>query len=448
MPTITNKHCNNENFTAMNRLLLIIQREYVTAVAKKSFIILTLLMPFIIIGVGAAPAVLMTLNDSNDVKKIAVVDNTGSLANTFKNSDGYEFVTISPADAPDIRAYYNNAGGELYAIVYVPADALSANSVTIFSENTVSMDLQHAVSRQINKTLTSVKMKQYQDKYQIDNLEKIIDDCDVEIITHNVKWGDEGKEETSLAEIGMMLGMVLSFAIYLFVLSYGAMVMNGVVEEKSNRIVEVIVSSCKPMELMLGKIIGVALVGLTQFAVWALMIGVASTVLGTAFIPSAAGDISTANQATEGIAEVWSALSSFNYFEIIVLFVLYFVGGYTMYAALFAAFGSAVDEPSDASQFTFPVIIIFIVAFYAGMACMENPDGQMAVWCSMIPFTSPLVMMVRLPYDVPFWQMALSVVLLYATALSFVWLAGRIFRRGILHYGKKSTWSQLLSWLK
>ena len=435
----------------MNRLGLIIKREYLTNVAKKSFIIFTLIMPLIFVAIGAVPAILAMLNNNSDVKKVAVVDNTGLLTKAIDNKNGYEFVTVNASDAPDIREYYSNAGGDLYAIVYVPQDVMTSNSVSIFSENTINIEMQHIISRGINKCLTNNKIHQYQTQYKIENLETIIDDCNVDINLHNVKWGKEGSEETSSAEVAMIFGLILAFLTYMFVLTCGTMVMNGVVEEKSNRIVEVIVSSCKPTELMLGKIIGIGLVTLTQFAIWIAMIGATGMILGTTVF--AAPDMASlaaaggANTELPAEMEIWQAVTGLDFVKIISLFVFYFLGGYLLFAAIFAAFGSAVDEPSEAGQFTMPVIMIFIIAFYAGLACMENPDGQTAFWCSMIPFTSPIVMMIRLPYDVPLWQILLSITILYATAFSFVWMAGRIFRRGILHYSKGS-WSKILSWLK
>ena len=232
--------------------------------------------------------------------------------------------------------------------------------------------------------------------------------------------------------------MVLAFITYMFVLTYGAMIMNSVIEEKTNRIVEVIVSSCKPFQLMMGKIIGVALVGLTQFLIWAILISVAVGGLG----------ISLANDPMSDLAVVFNAIQSVNLVSIFTCFVVYFLGGYLLYASLFAGFGSAVDQASDASQFTSPIIIVMVVALYAGIGCMENPNGSMAMWCSMIPFTSPIVMMVRLPYDVPFWQIAVSVALLYGTAFGLVWVSSRIYRIGILRYGKKFTFKEIMGWVK
>ena len=256
--------------------------------------------------------------------------------------------------------------------------------------------------------------------------------------------------------MALAVGLILAFLTYMFVLLYGAMIMNGVIEEKTNRIVEVIVSSCKPFQLMMGKIIGVALVGLTQLAIWVVLMTIVGAIASTVFAPaalSAAGSMEGVQAAMEAsdnfdMAGLVQMVMSVNYVPILVSFVLYFIGGYLLYASLFAGFGSAVDQASDASQATTPIIMIMVVALYAGMACIENPNGPMAVWCSMIPFTSPVVMMVRLPYDVPLWQLALSIVLLYATAAGCVWVAARIYRTGILLYGKKHSFKEILRWIK
>jgi ABC-2 type transport system permease protein len=252
----------------------------------------------------------------------------------------------------------------------------------------------------------------------------------------------------------MVLGLMLSILTYMFVLMYGAMIMNSVIEEKTNRIVEVVVSSCRPFQLMLGKIIGVGLIGLTQLFIWIVLLVIVAMVAGSALgfgqvSPDAVSPESMRMAKDMGAMEmIMHETLSINYTPIIVGFILYFLGGYLLYSSLFAGLGSAVDQASDSSQFTSPVILIMLVAFYAGMACMENPSGPTAVWCSIIPFTSPVVMMIRLPFGVPFWQLALSLGLLFGTALAITWLAARIYRRGILHYGKKASFGDLFKWMK
>ena len=271
------------------------------------------------------------------------------------------------------------------------------------------------------------------------------------------KWDENGEEQEQSAMIASFIGLGLTFFTMFFLMTYGAMIMNSVVEEKTNRIVEVIVSSCKPMELMMGKIIGVGLVGLTQFAIWAVLLGIGGTVLSMIGLAGGAaadvGSMTAGMNVPQGAVDsdvtgILTALININWFSLLGNFVIYFIGGYLLYASLFAGFGSAVDQASDSSQFTLPIIIIMMVALYAGIACIENPNGPMAEWCSIIPFTSPVVMMVRLPFDVPWWQLLLSIVLLYATALACIWISARIYRTGILLYGKKRSFKEIIKWVK
>ena len=286
--------------------------------------------------------------------------------------------------------------------------------------------------------------------YNIPELNNIISTCKVNVNVKSHTWNEDGEESVSSSEIALITGLILAFMTYMFVLMYGAMIMGSVVEEKTNRIVEVIVSSCRPIELMLGKILGVALVGLTQIAVWVVLVSIVSLVLGIGSAFSAtdmtAGAIPDVPQGEA--SEIIQAIMGVNWVRLIGIFVLYFIGGYLLYASLFAAFGSAVDQQSDANQYTMPVMMIIIIAMVVGQSCMENPDGQLGVVCSLIPFTSPIVMMIRLPYEVPVWQIALSLGLLYGTALLLVYLASRIYRIGILMYGRKVSFKDMLRWLK
>ena len=336
----------------------------------------------------------------------------------------------------------------------IPKDVLDGQRATIYSENTIDNATINYLTQCLNDTLASAKIASFNDP----ELQEKIEQSQVDAEIKSIKWDEKGDEQEQSAEIASILGMVLSFLTYTFVLSYGAMIMNSVVEEKTNRIVEVIVSSCKPMELMMGKIIGVGLVGLTQFAIWVLLLGLGGVVLsifGLSTVGAASPDMGAMTAGINAnvpdnsdIASIISAVTSINYVSLLGNFVIYFIGGYLLYASLFAGFGSAVDQASDSSQFTMPIILIMIIALYAGIACIENPSGPMAVWCSIIPFTSPIVMMVRLPFDVPWWQMLLSIVLLYLTALGCIWISARIYRTGILLYGKKRSLKEVIRWVK
>lgn len=430
------------------RFLLILQREYMSIVGKKSFIVMTLLMPFLLILLGCIPVLLQMIN-TNDEKTVAVIDETGRYGGAIKSDDQFDFEYYDQAKSGNARQLYDEKGKELYAIVIIPRDVEATHQLLVYSESAVSSTLIAHLERSMGKTLTDAKVR----SYGIEGLEKILKECNVEVNVRSIKWSDGGSEETSSTDIAMIVGVALSMLSYFFVLMYGAMIMNSVIEEKTNRIVEVIVSSCKPLELMLGKILGVALVGFTQVAIWAVLLGIAGTVLGMGFIGSAvaspeAVDAAQAMAQSSQSDSFVEMLLSVNYVQILFFFVVYFIGGFLLYASLFAGFGSAVDQASDASQFTTPIMVIIIIALYASLACMENPDGDVAFWCSMIPFTSPMVMMVRLPYDVPVWQMALSVVVLYGTAIGLTALSAKIYRTGILLYGKKNSFKDVIKWIK
>ena len=419
----------------MNKLLLIIQREYTTLVARKSFIVITLLIPFLFVAIGAVPVLISEWNNSGSVEAVTVIDEPGRLAGVIPDTESFRFIPLKgEAGSTDVKGFFDQAGDSMSALVVIPANVLDSAKVNIYSKSTVNMALVSHVTESLNDTLTAVKIA----SMGVPNLDKMVKEAQVDIDVNSVKLSDDGTESEASTTAAMVLGMVLAFITYMFVLTYGAMIMNSVIEEKTNRIVEVIVSSCKPFQLMMGKIIGVALVGLTQFLIWAILISVAVGGLG----------ISLANDPMSDLAVVFNAIQSVNLVSIFTCFVVYFLGGYLLYASLFAGFGSAVDQASDASQFTSPIIIVMVVALYAGIGCMENPNGSMAMWCSMIPFTSPIVMMVRLPYDVPFWQIAVSVALLYGTAFGLVWVSSRIYRIGILRYGKKFTFKEIMGWVK
>ena len=419
----------------MNKLLLIIQREYTTLVARKSFIVITLLIPFLFVAIGAVPVLISEWNNSGSAEAVTVIDETGRLAGVIPDTESFRFIPLKgEAGSTDVKGFFDQAGNSMSALVVIPANVLDSAKVNIYSKSTVNMALVSHVTESLNDTLTAVKIA----SMGVPNLDKMVKEAQVDIDVNSVKLSDDGTESEASTTAAMVLGMVLAFITYMFVLTYGAMIMNSVIEEKTNRIVEVIVSSCKPFQLMMGKIIGVALVGLTQFLIWAILISVAVGGLG----------ISLANDPMSDLAVVFNAIQSVNLVSIFTCFVVYFLGGYLLYASLFAGFGSAVDQASDASQFTSPIIIVMVVALYAGIGCMENPNGSMAMWCSMIPFTSPIVMMVRLPYDVPFWQIVVSVALLYGTAFGLVWVSSRIYRIGILRYGKKFTFKEIMGWVK
>ena len=420
----------------MNKLWLIIQREYLSLVAKKSFLVMTFLIPVLIVACGCLPMLITQMNKSDGGTKetVVVIDETGQLTNAIKSNGSYQITTLKGEKGKtDPKKFFKDAGVGMNTLVVIPAAALDSAQATIFSNSTVNANLLKYVEDQLDSTFTAQRLT------AMGIPAEKVQEAKVVTTVNSVKLDENGETTDSSTMAAIFVGIVLAFITYMFVLSYGAMIMNSVIEEKTNRIVEVIVSSCKPFQLMMGKIIGVALVGLTQFAIWIVLLGAAYFLLD---------GVGTTGGTMDTIAQVIAAVKSINVTWVLVAFVVYFIGGYLLYASLFAASGSAVDQASDASQFSMPIIMLMIVALYVGMGCIENPGGTMAQWCSIIPFTSPIVMMVRLPYEVPFWELALSVALLYGTALGMIWFSARIYRTGILRYGKKFSLKEVLSWLK
>lgn len=431
------------------RFFLVLQREYYSIVAKKSFILTTLLSPLIMISLIAVPVLLMEFNKS-DAQVITVIDQSGRYADKFIDTEDYDYQVLPDMTADNMKDRYEEADGDIYAILVIPSNVDETRVVNIYSEQPVKMSLSREISDILGKSLSETKIN----SFDIPELKDIIAQSNITVDVKSHTW-DESGESLSSSELATMTGLFLAFLTYMFVLMYGAMIMSSVVEDKTNRIVEVIVSTCRPMELMLGKIVSIALVGLTQIAIWTVLLSIGSFILSLTGIFTSSPDMTAAMaggavpQMPEGeMPEIIQAIIGVNWFRLLGIFVLYFIGGYLLYAALFAAFGSAVDQQSDANQFTMPIMMIIIIALLIGQACMENPDGTLGVVCFLIPFTSPIVMMIRLPYDVPAWEIIASIVLLYATAILLTWLAARIYRTGILMYGRKVSFKEILRWVK
>lgn len=439
----------------MSKINLIIKREYTTRVMKKSFILLTFLTPVLFAGMIALIVWLGGIKDDK-VKSIAVLDRTHLYTHVLKSNDAYSFVFV---DAPLEKLKKENAESNQFAgLIYIDADLKdNPRAVTFYSEKQVNMELKTYITGLLNKYVEEQKLA----AYNIPHLKEMVEKSHTDIDLKTIKWGEDGKEKVGSAEVALIIGMITAFIIYMFIVIYGAQVMTGVVQEKTNRIVEVMISSVKPFELMMGKIIGIAMVGLTQFLMWVILTGVIAAVVGSVF-GSGTLDVNSLQQmqqvgvhpAAANVAmpsqmqTLLVALNGLNYFEIIGLFVVYFLGGYLLYASLFAAVGSAVDNETDTQQFSLPIMLPIIFAIYAGIFAAQNPDGPLAFWCSMIPFTSPIVMMVRLPFDVPIWQIILSLTILILSFIGTTWMAGKIYRTGILMYGKKITWTEMWKWLK
>ncbi len=439
----------------MSKINLIIKREYTTRVMKKSFILLTFLTPILMVGMVSLIVYLGTIKDDK-IKTIVVVDKTGLYKDVLQSNESYTF-QFTDATVDELKKQEEQES-DFAAVLYIADDLIkNASAATLYSEKQVNLELKTYVAGLLNKYIEEQKLA----AYNIPNLKEMVEKSKTDIDMKTIKWSEDGKDKEASAELAILIGMITAFIIYMFIVIYGAQVMSGVVQEKTNRIVEVMISSVKPFELMMGKIIGIALVGLTQVLLWVLLtvaIGAGvSTFVGGDIDPASIqkmqemqqmGQMNVPAGVNGEIADFMSSVAGLNFTQLIILFVVYFLGGYLLYASLFAAIGSAVDNETDTNQFSFPVMIPIIFAIYAGIFAAENPEGPLAFWCSMIPFTSPIVMMVRLPFDVPAWELALSISILILSFVGTTWMAGKIYRTGILMYGKKITWGEMWKWLK
>ena len=437
----------------MKKIGIVIKREYLRRVNKKSFIFITLFAPLLFSALVFVPLWLATIK-SSDTHDVAVIDRTGKYASLFTDTENYHFVGMDGVESMD-KSKEGNPG--IFAFLEITDDLLqNPKAAAIYSEKQVPVDLKREVNRILSRYLEDEKRA----LFNIPNLDEIIKNSRVSIDVQAIKWSKGGAATKSSSEITSVIGIIFTFVIYMFIMMYGAMVMQGVMEEKTNRIVEIMVSSVRPFDLMMGKIVGIGLVGLTQVFIWGILTMVLVSVGGIFFGLNGGQDMAALQAGglqaglqpdiseMSELAGLFSTLSSINFVEIIVYFILFFIGGYVSYASLYAAVGSAIDSPEDAQQFMAPMIVILIFAVYAGIYSVQNPDGPLAFWCSLIPFTSPIVMMVRIPYEIPFWQILLSLVLLFSSAILSVWLSSKIYRVGILMYGKKPNFKEIARWIK
>lgn len=437
----------------MDALKIIISREYISRVTKKSFILLTIFMPFLFTALVFVPYWLSTIQDSNE-RKIVVIDESGLYASEFKGTEYYTFEVIGDANLSDQQS---RLGKDVYAILQI-TDDLSQNpkAVTFLSEKQAPMDLLYSIEGTLSEKVSEQKLEALShsdnvDSKTIDQVKQIIESGS-EITLSTMKWGQDGSISETSTVVASVVGGAFTILIYMFIMIYGSMVMQAVMEEKRTRIVEVMISSVKPVFLLIGKIVGIGLVGITQLVFWGVMIGILFAGASTFLInPEQASEMAAVGSgAAEGfdIEGAIASIMTVNWFEIIFYFLIYFIGGFVMFASIFATIGSAVDNEEDTQQFMTPITILMLFAFYAGFYSINNPDGPLAFWCSLIPITSPIVMMVRLPFGVPLWEKLLSVLLLYGSFILTSIMAAKIYRVGILMYGKKPTLKELIKWMK
>ena len=432
----------------MNKTFIIIQREFATRIKKKSFILLTILMPFIFAALIFLPLWLATIK-SDEQKTVMVIDKTEQYAECFKDNASYHFEI---AEKNEDKFYEEDSDVE--AVIVIKSDLrVNPKDIAIYSRREVPADLLNIAGSALNEKIRKDKLA----AYDVPGLDGIINDVQEDIVIPTVKRDEVGTETSSNTYIAMIAGFLTTFMIYMFVMTYGSMVMQSVMEEKTNRIVELMISSVKPFQLMMGKIVGCALVGFVQMIIWGIMLaiilGVCATMFGMQAQPTPDTTMAMMTGPTPQLPmseteAMVSALMNLPYLEMSVMFVIYFIGGYLLYASFFAAVGASVNEQEDSSQFVMPVIIIMVFGLYAAMYSAENTNGPLAFWASMFPLTSPIVMMVRIPFDVPLWQELLSIAILFGTSVLFVWLSGKIYRVGILMYGKKPSVKEMIKWIK
>jgi ABC-2 type transport system permease protein len=443
----------------MHKILLIIQREYTTRVQKKSFIILTLLMPVLMSALMILPAYFAAMDDEQ-TRTIAVYDASSVVLGRLDNSEFTKFRFIPKEEYQITKNDIKKS--TYYALLVIEPNFLTTKTVQVISGSNIPWDLKSQIQNKIQSLVEKDKMAEVVRQTAIPDLEQKIAATRTHINVETIKLGVGREAKKSSTEIGMVLGYIFGFMIYMFIFIYGSMVMQGVMEEKQSRIVEVIISSVKPFQLMMGKIVGIALVGLTQFALWVLL-GFAILSVSKSFYPGSASraqqiqnvmaqNQDSAQQAAaapekDKMQEIFSMVDTINFPLLIGCFIFFFIGGYFLYSSMFAAVGSAVDAQEDAQQFMLPITLPIILSIMVMMSAIKNPEGPVAFWFSIIPFTSPIVMMARIPFGVPTWQLLLSMALLVATFVGMVWVAGKIYRTGILMYGKKPSWKEIGKWL-
>jgi ABC-2 type transport system permease protein len=437
----------NSTNSAMNKIFLVIKREYLTRVRKKSFIIMTIAAPLLITafyGIIIYFAVNKDLGDTE--KQIYVSDQSGVFTEKLTSKEHIVFTYGPKPDQTNLKKFLEEH--DLYGVLNIP-DSSFAN-IQLVAVDQPSLNTVNHIENQLASIIKQQKMEQLGINQTV---VKEINATSLSIQT--AKATDKGSQNSS-ATASTAVGYVGALLIYFFIFLYGVQVMRGVIEEKTNRIVEVIISSLKPFELMMGKIIGIAMVGLTQFIIWVVLItvlggGSTGMIAARMKVPDQANDVmSQAGQATSfgGSEDILTAILGFNYPYIISVFIFFFITGYLFYGALFAAIGSAVDSETDTQQFMLPVTMPLVLALVlAQSAVMTNPNGALAFWLSMVPLTSPIVMMMRLPFGVPGWELALSMFLMVCGFVFTVWIASRIYRIGILMYGKKPSYKEIGKWL-
>ncbi len=440
----------------MNKILLIIRREYLSRVKKKSFIIMTFLTPLLIAGIYGLIGYFTYKGISDTHDKIAVVSTNTTLTEKLASNKNTEYVYVKQS-LNEMKSSIKSSDYDY--VLYLPEFTLKEpKGIELFGVKQAGLSLNNRISDDIEELIRNQKLKESGiAQSDLDQLKTSVDIETKKIAT------ETGKEESSSAGASTIIAFIAGILMFMFIMLYGIQVMRGVIEEKTSRIIEVMISSVKPFQLMMGKIIGIALVGLTQFILWIVLTFTISTVAVTVFT-SKGGDVkkiaasaqansqlSTGTQvatpAQGPMADIQKNLAGLDFGKIVTVFIFFFLGGYLFYSALYAAIGSAVDSETETQQFMMPVMMPLLLGYALSLSVVTNdPYGNVAFWLSMIPFTSPIAMVVRLPYGVPGWELALSMIILVLGFVGTVWIASRIYRVGILMYGKKTTFKEMFKW--
>jgi ABC-2 type transport system permease protein len=435
----------------MNHLSLIIKREYLNKVRNKSFIIMTFLSPLLMVGIFSLVAYLSQLNNDK-VRTISVLDESGLFLNQFESTEQLKFNILTNVNLSEAKKLSEEA--ENYGLLFIPKiesiDEI-AKSITFYSEDSPSLPVMQSIESTLEETANTLKLKDAGiDAERIKELRIFVD------TKQETFRGEETSKLGSILKLGF--GGAAGYLLFMFIIIYGNMIMRSVIEEKTSRIIEVIISSVKPIQLLLGKILGTSLAGITQFLAWVVLLGVFSFAITSIFgiDPSSvqSPQQELLNQSVPGgtqeiVRNVILEINNLPIANLLVMFLLFFIGGYLLYASLYAAIGAAVDSETDTQQFMLPILMPLILAIYVGFfTVIENPHGTVSQVFSFIPFTSPVVMLMRIPFGVPIWQQILSLVILFATFIGTVWFAAKIYRVGILMYGKKPSYKEIFKWLK
>ena len=426
----------------MRKIYLVVSREFMERARKKSFIVTTLLMPLFMIGMMVAPS-LMMLYGGSEQKQVVVIDKTGFVAERMISSEEVVFSTQNDLTKEEACQIYNAESG-IFGILYINEDVKESGSVQFITNSSSSLMLEELIQSQLRNIIEREKLNA---RYDIDNLDQMLADVATPITLNtfeNNGTGNEEDMEITSAGINYILGIVLGMLLYMVIIIYGQMVLTSVVEEKSSRVLDVMVTSCSPFQLMMGKILGIATVALTQIAIWAVLVIAASKFLIPALF--SADIAATSDMMLQG---VMGTLGDTGYITMLFAYLaLFILGGFLLYASLYAAAGSAVDSVQDGQQFNTIIMMPIILAMIVMMSVFNDPNSPIAFWASMIPFTSPIVMIARIPFGIPTWEIATSLVVLYLSFVLTTWLSAKIYRIGIFMHGKRPSWSELAKWIK